>query len=64
MSKARNLADLLSDGTVVNGVPRIIESTTLPTTGFKLGDFWYDTEDALMSVCVEVDSLLQWKEIG
>jgi|LWDU01.1.fsa_nt_gi hypothetical protein len=65
MSKARDIANLLStdgDGTIATA-PRIISQTTLPTSNFKLGDVWYDTNDDEMSICISVDGNLQWKEI-
>ena len=62
-SQARKLADLLADDGTVKVAPTIFEQASVPATGFKLGDFWYDTDDDIMSVCIEVDTILQWKEI-
>lgn len=63
MSKASQLAELLSDDGTVKTAPTVFNSTTLPTTGFKLGDLWYDTDDDEMSVCILVDGELQWKGV-
>jgi len=63
MSKAMQLADLLTDEGTVKTAPTVIRSTTLPTTGFKLGDLWYDTDDDEMSVCIEINGDLQWKGV-
>ena len=63
MSLARKLADLLDNDGTVKASPTTFRQADAPSTGFKLGDMWYDTIDDIMSVCIEVDSILQWKEI-
>lgn len=64
MSKARNIADLLAGDGTVKSSPVTLNQTSLPTSGFKLGDLWYDTDDDIMSIAVDVDDTLQWKEVG
>ncbi len=63
MSNAMKLAELLAEDGSVKDVPKVINSTTSPTTGFKLGDLWYDTDDDIMSVCIDVSGNLEWKEV-
>lgn len=63
MSKARLIADLLADDGTVKVAPTTFEQDTVPTSGYKLGDLWYDPEDAVMAVCIKVEDELQWKEL-
>jgi hypothetical protein len=55
----------LTGSPMLNGeaIPKVFNQAAIPSSGFNLGDFWYDTEDDIMSVCIEVGSTLQWKEV-
>jgi hypothetical protein len=43
-----------------NSVPKVFNQTTAPTSGFVIGDIWYDTDDDIVSIAGSVSGSLQW----
>lgn len=69
-SKARDIANLISESGTIDSAnhPVVFKVNSTSKTvsspyGNKLGDFWYDPDTAIMSICIEVGGLLQWKEL-
>jgi len=41
-------------------MPKTFKQATPPLTGHGVGDFWYDTDDDITSMCVIANGTLQW----
>jgi len=61
-TKATSANATLTGSPTLNGetMPKVFQQTTAPTSGMIVGDFWYDTDDDIMSVCGNIGGVLQW----
>ena len=41
-------------------VPKVFNQTTAPTSGFVVGDIWYDDDDDILSMAGNIAGSLQW----
>jgi hypothetical protein len=41
-------------------VPKVFNQNAAPTSGFSVGDIWYDDDDDIVSIAGNVSGTLQW----